>query len=67
MVVFSISLPGIFGTFRPTFTLDIELYKYHHNVVSVVLEWSLASPQAGHMAKIKLNRTSCCRPGTLQG
>ena len=67
MVVSSSSLSGIFGPFRPNFMLDFELYKYHHNLVSVDLEWSLASPQAGHMAKIKLNRTSCCRPGTLQG
>ena len=60
-------LPSILGIFRTKYIPDIELFKYHHNLVSVDLEWSLASPQAGHMAKIKLNRTSCRRPGTLQG
>ena len=67
MTVSSGLLPTIFGPFRTKYIPDIELYKYHNNLVPVDLEWSLASPQAGHMAKIKLNRTSCCRPGTLQG
>ena len=60
-------LPSILGIFRTKYIPDIELFKYHHNLVSVDLEWSLASPQAGHMANIKLNCTSCRRPGTLQG
>jgi hypothetical protein len=60
-------LPSIFGPFRTNYIPDIELYKYHLNLVSVNLERSLASPQVGHMANIKLNRTSRRRPGTLQG
>jgi hypothetical protein len=60
-------LPSIFGSFRTMYIPDIELYKYNHILVSINLERSLASPQVGHMAKIKLNCTSCRRSGTLQG
>ena len=61
------SFSSISGSFRTNYIAYIELYRYHGNLFHVDLEWSLASPQAGHMAKIKLNRTSCRRPGTLQG
>jgi len=53
--------------FPTSFIANIELYKYDHNLFSVDLDRSLASPQTGHMAKIKLNCTSCRRPGTWQG
>ena len=43
-----------FEPFRTNYIADIELYKHDHNLFSVDLERSLASPQTGHMANISL-------------